>query len=54
MTEPPHRLLPPDAIAILQRAAGSEGTSMQRRKAMEDAEKRVRQMYPQFFKGQTT
>jgi hypothetical protein len=52
--EPPHRLLPPDAIAILQRAARSEGTAMQRRKAMEDAEKRVRQMYPQFFKGPTT
>lgn len=51
MTEPPHRLLPPDAIAILQRAAKSEtGTPMQRRKAMEEAEKRVKRMYPQFFR----
>ncbi|HRL05090.1 MAG TPA: hypothetical protein PL098_00085 [Brevundimonas diminuta] len=44
-------LLPSDAAALLTSAAatGTPG-SLQRRKAIEAAQKRIREMYPQLFK----
>lgn len=44
-------LLPPDAAALLTEAAatGTPG-SLARRKAIEQAQKRIRKLYPQLFK----
>lgn len=51
--EKPHRLLPADAIARLQKAAETENTPadpMARTKAIEKATQWVRHKYPLYFK----
>ncbi len=53
METPASTLLPADAVAILQRAARTEipsGQPLARKKALAGALRRVKAMYPQFFK----
>lgn len=49
----PHQLLPPDAIAALQKAAATEPSAaepLRRQKAIEKVTQRIQQQYPEFFK----
>ena len=53
MALPPHRLLPSDAIAALQKAAQAEpsvGRPDARQRAIEKTTERIKQQYPQFFR----
>ena len=48
------QLLPPDAVAALQKAANTEPSAadpLRRQKAIDKATQRVKAKYPQFFKG---
>ena len=48
----PHQLLPPDAIAALQKAAAtppSTADPLRRQKAIEHATQRIKQQYPDYF-----
>lgn len=48
------QLLPPDAVADLQKAASTEPSAadpLRRQKAIEKATQRVKAKYPQFFQG---
>ena len=52
MTRPPHRVLPPDAIAKLQEAAKTKPTAkdpLAKTKAIEQATTWVRRKYPLLF-----
>lgn len=49
---PPHSLLPPDAIALLQKAAQTPNTAsdpLARVKAVQQATQRVKAQYPHLF-----
>lgn len=51
----PCRLLPPDAVAALQKAAATEPSAadvLRRQKAIEKTTQHVKAQYPQFFKEQ--
>jgi len=53
--QPPHTVLPPEAIALLRRAAQTPITRddpLARVKAIEKATERVRHQFPQSFKEQ--
>ena len=48
----PHQLLPPDAIAALQKAATtapSAADPLRRQKAIEQTTQRIKQQYPDYF-----
>ena len=50
--KPPNTLLPPDAVAALQKAAATEPSAadvLRRQKALEKATQRIKTQYPQFF-----
>ena len=54
---PPHSLLPPDAIAALQRAATAEHSvrdPLARQKAIEKATARIKLQYPDHFHQEPT
>jgi hypothetical protein len=51
---PAIQLLPPDAIAALQKAAATEPSAadpMRRQKAIEKTTQHLKTQYPQFFQG---
>lgn len=50
--KPPHTLLPPEAIAALQKAAATKNPAadpLRRQKAIEHVTQRIKQQHPQFF-----
>jgi len=54
---PPHSLLPPDAIAALQRAAATPPIGpdpLARQKAIEKATARIKLQYPDYFHQEPT
>jgi len=56
-TSPPHSLLPPDAIAALQRAAATPligPDPLARQKAIEKATARIKLQYPDYFQQEPT
>ncbi len=50
--KPPHSVLPPDAVAALQKAAATKNPPSDplfRQKLIEQTTRRIQQQYPQFF-----
>lgn len=53
MTPPTSNVLPPEAVAALQKAAATKipaADPLRRQKAIEATTQRIQQQYPQFFK----